>query len=109
MTRQTRLQELSPETVAHRLREQSIVLVDVREAQEYAAEHIPGAVLHPLSTFDPASLPSSEAGELVFQCGSGKRSAMAVQHCLAKNRPHATHMAGGIQAWKASGLSTRKA
>ena len=109
MTSPGKLQELSAETVARKLRDGAIVLVDVREPGEYAAEHIPGAVLHPLSSFDPVALPTSETGELVFQCGSGKRSATAVQRCLAKGLPHATHMAGGIQAWKSAGLPTKKA
>jgi len=109
MTSSNKLRELSPDTVARKLHDGSILLVDVREPQEYAVEHIPGAVLHPLSSFDPAALPSSETGELVFHCGSGKRSAMAVKLCLAKALPHASHMTGGIQAWKTAGLPTKKA
>ena len=34
-----------------------ILLVDVREPHEYAFERIHGALLYPMSTFDPKALP----------------------------------------------------
>ena len=54
-----------------------IQLVDVREAGEYAREHIPGASLMPLSTFDPAKLVREPGKRLVVHCITGKRSAQA--------------------------------
>ena len=80
-----------------------IVLVDVREANEYAAECIAGALLHPLSRFDPAALPQTGA-EIVLHCGSGKRSQTAFDACRRAGVRVRSHMAGGIQAWKAAGL-----
>ena len=106
MTDAKALQELSAATVQNRLRDRSILLVDVREPQEYAAERIAGAVLFPLSSFDPAALPSPENCEIVFHCGTGKRSAMAVARCLEQGITHTAHLTGGIQAWKAAGLPT---
>lgn len=101
------LKTLSPQDVAHEMAAGSIILIDVREPQEYAAERIPGALLLPLSTFDPAHLPAPGTGRpIVFHCGSGKRSAMAVELCLARGLAHHTHMGGGIQGWKAAGLPT---
>jgi rhodanese-related sulfurtransferase len=98
------LQHLSPADISKRLVERSIMLIDVREPDEYRAEHIHGALLYPLSTFDPEALPAPGAAEIVFHCGSGKRSAMAVGRCLGRSIAHKAHMAGGIQAWKAAGL-----
>lgn len=106
MTASQTLVELSAGEVRAKLQDRSILLVDVREPQEFAAERIEGALLYPLSSFDPAALPSPEAARIVFQCGSGKRSAMAVARCLEQGIGHATHMAGGIQSWKAAGLPT---
>jgi rhodanese-related sulfurtransferase len=98
------LTEISPTDVRKAMRDQSIVLVDVREPQEYAAERIQGALVFPLSTFDPGALPSPQGCKVVFHCGSGKRSAMAVGKCLERGIAHTLHMAGGIQAWKAAGF-----
>jgi len=60
-------------------------------------------LLYPLSTFDPKALPT-EGRKLVLHCGSGKRSMMAAHKLQAAGHSHLTHLAGGIQAWKAAGL-----
>jgi rhodanese-related sulfurtransferase len=98
--------DLSPLQVkaAHDARE--ILLIDVREPTEFAAERIPGALNFPLSTFDPAALPKSDDRTIVFQCGSGKRSASAVDLCRKAGHAIDAHLAGGIMAWKAAGLPT---
>ena len=46
------------EEVARGLKEGRMVLVDVREPNETAVERFPGAVLVPLSAFDPATIPA---------------------------------------------------
>jgi rhodanese-related sulfurtransferase len=106
MVETTRLRELSPVDVDQLLRDGKILLIDVREPPEYAVERIKGALLFPLSSFDPAALPAAGDGEVVFHCGSGKRSAMAVARCLDRGFDHPAHMVGGIQGWKAAGLPT---
>jgi rhodanese-related sulfurtransferase len=100
------LVELTPADVAAKLHDGSITLVDVREATEFGMERIHGALLFPLSTFDPATLPMDPQRPVVFLCGTGKRSAMAVQRCVAAGTPLFTHLHGGIAAWKATGLPT---
>lgn len=103
------LQNLEPQTVARWLSEKSILLVDVREPGEYAAERIPGALLYPMSSFDPAALPDSGARKVVFLCGSGMRSARAVAACEAAGVAIDSHLQGGLQAWKAAGLPLLRA
>lgn len=98
------LRDLSPAEIHQGLADRTITLIDVREADEHRAEHIRDALLHPLSTFDPRELPPPNSSEIVFHCGSGKRSAMAVARCRELGLPYIAHMAGGIQAWKAAGL-----
>ena len=93
------MQELSPTEVHDALRHHRIVLIDVREPQEYMNERIHGALLYPLSTFDALALPISER-PVVLHCGSGKRSALAVARCIEANVPIAAHMKGGLVAWK---------
>jgi rhodanese-related sulfurtransferase len=83
-----------------------ILLIDVREPGEFAAERIHGALNFPLSTFDPAALPKADDRTIVFQCGSGKRSATAVDQCRKAGHAIDAHLAGGIGAWKAAGLPT---
>jgi rhodanese-related sulfurtransferase len=90
---------MTPTEVHNALRQRKIVLIDVREPQEYVTERIHGALLFPLSTFDPRALPVGER-PIVLHCGSGKRSAMAVMQCIEAGVPVTTHMKGGIIAWK---------
>lgn len=83
-----------------------IILIDVREPAEFAAERIHGAMLFPLSTFDPAMLPQGGSRPIVFHCGSGKRSLDALRRCAAAGVEARGHIAGGIAAWKAARLPT---
>lgn len=100
----TKIQNLTAREVAARLKAGNVELVDVREPTEFAAERIHGALLFPLSTFDPHALPKNV--EIIFQCGTGKRSAMAVSRAQAAGLAHTAHLEGGLQAWKAAGLPT---
>lgn len=99
-------QDMKPTDVYEALHRGEIVLIDVREPAEFAAERIHGALLFPLSTFDPKMLPEGHARPLVFHCGSGKRSADAIRRCADAGVLIKGHMAGGIGAWKSAGLKT---
>ena len=93
------LRDMTPTEVRDALHRRAIVLIDVREPQEYVTERIHGALLSPLSSFDPRALPVGER-TVVLHCGSGKRSAMAVAKCIEAGVPVTAHMKGGIMAWK---------
>lgn len=102
----SKLHDLSPDQVRTLLEQGEILLIDVREPAEFAAERIHGALNCPLSSFDPHALPDRAGRRIVFQCGSGKRSAMAAQRCQAAGLPVDAHLAGGILAWRGAGLPT---
>src|SRR5512144_3280644 len=75
----SKTKDLTPAQVHALLASGEIVMIDVREPEEFAAERIHGAVNLPLSKFDPRAVPAAAADRaVVFQCGSGKRSATAV-------------------------------
>jgi rhodanese-related sulfurtransferase len=95
---------LTPEDVARALTDGKIILIDVREPNENANERIEGALLFPLSTFDPEALPDPGDRKIVFHCAVGGRSARVAEACVAAGLPYNEHLAGGIQAWKAAGL-----
>ncbi len=84
----------------------TVTLVDVREPSEFAAEHIAGAINQPLSSFDPAALPTAQGKAVVLQCAGGKRSGMALDKCASAAAAVDTHLGGGLAAWKAAGLPT---
>lgn len=96
--------EATPAQVSQWLRQGEAVLIDVREADEYAREHIAVATLLPLSRFDAAqALAKARPGQrIVMQCKSGRRSADACRLAtpLAASGPQIFTLAGGIEAWK---------
>lgn len=99
----TGITQATPAEVRDGLASGEILLVDVREANEYAFERIPGALLFPLSTFDPKAIPSA-GRKLVVQCAAGARSMRAAQALVAAGHTQVTNLDGGINAWKAQGL-----
>jgi len=98
--------DLTPEEVAKGLTEGRMLLVDVRELNETAVESFPDAEIVPLSSFDPAAIPDPQGKQVVFACRSGKRSVTASLAAQDMGYPYASHLAGGIIAWKAAGLPT---
>jgi rhodanese-related sulfurtransferase len=104
MERADEVQNLSPEEVARGLTEGRMLLVDVRELNETAVERYPGAVIVPLSAFDPAQIPDPAGKQVVFACRSGRRSVTASLAAQDGGYPYKSHLAGGILAWKAAGL-----
>ncbi len=99
----TGITQATPTEVRDGLASGEILLVDVREANEYAFERIPGALLFPLSTFDPKAIPSA-GRKLVVQCAAGGRSMRAAQALIAAGHTQVANLDGGINAWKAHGL-----
>ncbi len=102
----SKVRDLTASEVMKALQDGTVLLVDVREPSEYAAEHIQGAVHHPLSAFDPTRLPPTSERAIVMQYGSGMRSAKAVSQCQKAGLDVDSHLAGGIAAWKAAGFPT---
>ncbi|WP_313670176.1 rhodanese-like domain-containing protein [Sandarakinorhabdus sp.] len=96
--------EIGPEELAAMLKDRSVILVDVREPDEFAGGHIAGAINLPLSRFTPDQLPPAGDKTVVLQCAGGKRSGMALDRCATAQASVDTHLAGGIGAWKSAGL-----
>lgn len=94
---------IDPNQLAERLKNNEVVLVDVREDFEYAAEHIDGATHIPLDRVTREEVDRAIGSKpAVFQCRSGKRSVDAA-HKFGKDGEHIFHLAGGINAWKDAG------
>jgi rhodanese-related sulfurtransferase len=100
------VRDLTPEEVSRGLAEGRMVLVDVRESNETAIERFPGAVIVPLSAFDPTEIPEPNGRQVVFACRSGRRSVTASLAAQEQGFAYGSHLAGGILAWKAAGLPT---
>lgn len=101
---ETIVENVSLDDVKKGLADGSIILVDIREPNEWDAGRIPGAVLHPLSTFDPAALPRDPGKRIVLHCRSGRRTLMALEAAQAAGRDDVrAHFGGGMLAWLDAG------
>jgi rhodanese-related sulfurtransferase len=98
---------LSPADVAARLKARTAVLVDVREPDEHAREHIVGAVAAPLSGFEAAHLALTPGKDVIFMCRSGNRTAGNCDRLAARVDGPAHVLAGGLDAWKKAGLPVK--
>lgn len=91
--------KISAET-ARQYMEAGAVLIDVREAADYAARHIAGSIHIPLAelaTQLPERVPDFET-PLIFYCAMGVRSQTAVEQALAMEYAYAYSL-GSIDNW----------
>jgi rhodanese-related sulfurtransferase len=88
-----------------------MIILDVREREEFSAEFIPDSICCPLSEFDllaPGILKNIKDSEILLMCRSGNRSKMAL-HELKKfnlDQHKFTVFEGGMDRWKIEGKTT---
>ncbi len=95
---------IAPRDAAARVAAGDAVIVDIREADEYARTHIAASQSQPLSIAEKAGIAADDGRAIIFTCRSGGRTAA---HCgrLAENqRPDAFILDGGIDGWRKAGL-----
>jgi len=88
-------------TIAELASRESTPLIDVREKDEFAAGHVPGAVNIPMSELG-GRLDELPSGAFDVICQAGGRSARVVQALEAQGHD-ATNVEGGTGEWIATG------
>ena len=95
-------------STANDLRKQEdVLLIDVREPNEYAAGHIPGSKLIPLGQLESRLAEIPKDKQVIAVCRTGRRSGEATQ-LLAEKGYDVQNMTGGITAWKAAGYELQQ-
>ncbi len=101
---------ISPKEASVLYAEKKAVIVDVREDDEWKAEHIAGAVHIPLDQLKDR-LPELQAYKdtaVIAQCRGGKRSLKAMEVLKSAGFTKVYSMDGGLQAWTEQGLAITK-
>ena len=98
------LTPLSADDAKARLGSGSAVLVDIREADEFARRHIAGAISQPLSGWEAAHLAIAPDRDVIFTFRSGMRTAGACDRLAARVSGTAFVLSGGVDAWAKAGL-----
>ncbi len=85
-------------------------LIDVREDNEYAAEHAQGAthIGRGVIERDIVHQFPDKNQELILYCGGGYRSALAADNLQKMGYTNVLSMAGGWTAWTEAGAPTEK-
>jgi rhodanese-related sulfurtransferase len=99
----TELNPINAIELKRRLDSGEAVLIDIRESDEHAREHILGARLAPLSAIDTHDFDRDHGKVAVFHCKSGMRTQANAARLLARGFRQAYFLDGGIEAWKAAG------
>ena len=88
------------------------VLIDVREADEYAAGYLPGAIhmSRGMLEFKLAGNPKLQSRDLhiVLYCKTSGRAALSAKSLADMGYTHVQSIAGGIDAWVAAGHAVHK-
>jgi molybdopterin/thiamine biosynthesis adenylyltransferase/rhodanese-related sulfurtransferase len=101
----SRIDEVDPGTVHEQLHN-GVVLVDVREPEEWAAGHIPGAQHVPKSYLESRieGAVADRGQHVVLYCASGNRSAWAARTLIDDlGYENVESMTGGFTLWKDRG------
>jgi hydroxyacylglutathione hydrolase len=87
-----------------RLTAQSVTLVDVRGANEWAGGHLPGALHIPLGYLAERCRTIPTTKPIVVQCQAGTRSAIAASLLERLGFTNVINLEGGFSAWADAGL-----
>jgi len=106
-----RVHEMDAAGLLQKLRQKgSFRLIDVREAEEYAAGRIPGAehLCKGIIERDIETAIPDPNAEIVLYCGGGFRSALAADNLQRMGYTRVYSLAGGWREWVQAGLPTEK-
>ena len=76
-----------------------VVIVDVREPQEYQINRVPGSILIPLGDLPKRYVELDPNANIVTQCKSGMRSAKAQDFLRSKGFTRVRNLTGGVLGW----------
>ncbi len=93
------IHEISSEA-AQKEWEKGIPILDVRNHDEFKEEHIPGALLVPLSELEDRIHEIPPSGKFLIICRSGRRSAAACSLLQKRGKTGLYSVKGGMESWK---------
>lgn len=108
----SRIREVSVDDLDELMQEESdLMILDVREREEYLRGHIPGAICVPRGVLEGAADPycknrhrvlcEAQDRHLALYCQTGGRSAMATDRLQQMGFTSVVNVAGGFVMWEA--------
>ncbi len=107
-----RIKETTVDEVKSKLdKGEKFLLIDVREDNEYAKDHLPGAIHLGKGIIErdiEERVPDLNA-PMILYCGGGFRSALAADNLQKMGYTQVISMDGGIRGWREKGFPLTKA
>jgi rhodanese-related sulfurtransferase len=101
---QARITEITPQEAFEKV-SRGVVLIDVREKEEFRRGHIPRAMHLPRGTIEieiERRAPDPDV-EIITYCAGGNRSALVADNLQRMGYSRVRSVAGGFQAWLEAG------
>jgi len=94
------IQQVKTEQMADAAARADVVIVDVRQPEEYAARHLPGAILAPHDDIERflGDLPRDK--DLFVTCEQGVRSLYACEYLEAAGFTRLFNVVPGMSTWR---------
>jgi rhodanese-related sulfurtransferase len=103
------MRTIQPDSLSERLKQgNGLRVIDVREPDEYARGHVPGARCIPISSLHDVAAHWSDDTETVLVCWSGARASQAADELEKMGLTRTTLLSGGTKAWLKAGLPTER-
>lgn len=98
-------ERMSAAVVAEELAgDDALMVLDVRNSEEWKAAHIPGSVNIPLNHMQARMAEVPRGRRIAVHCAGGYRSSIAASILLQHGITNLIEMAGGLAAWEAAKL-----
>lgn len=91
---------------AYAMYQDGVLLVDVRQPEEWNEYHIPNTTLIPLGLLESGASELPKDQPIVVVCRTGNRSQEGRELLMRLGFDQVTSMTGGVNQWKASGYPT---
>ena len=99
-----RIELIDPDELAVRLEGGDLVVLDVRDDDEFAESHIPGSIHLPYGELPGRQSELPRDRTIAAICSGGKRSGLAASILQREGFEHLLHVAnGGVGTWRRSG------
>jgi rhodanese-related sulfurtransferase len=101
---------VSPGQATHLVNREDALVVDVRDASEYAGGHVLGAKNVPLARIDAAGADLAKRKEkpVIVYCATGERAGKAAASLKKQGFTRVFNLSGGLKAWQDAGLPVEK-
>ena len=101
---------VSPPQATHLINREDAVVLDVREANEFASGHVLGAKNLPLARMETAGseFVKKKDRPVIVYCDGSDRAGKAVAALKKQGYTRVANLSGGLKAWQEAGLPVER-